>query len=141
MSSATATNAAYWIARVSLPRWRGFRPPVGLAVVVAVISGRRLGAEPLLVDGVVRSVGLGSGDHLVDSLEQRGVSALLNPEAVLFAGVELGADLELAGVLLDVVGPHRQVIHGTLDLVGGQRLLEGGEVLKLGQRSEERRVG
>src|SRR5450631_1861932 len=121
MSSATATNTAYWIARMSLVRWRrvsllgwrGLRPPVGLAVVVAVISGRRLGAEPLLVDGVVRPVGLGRGDDLVDGLEQRGVSALLDPEAILFAGVELRADLELAWVLLDVVGPHRQIVHGT----------------------------
>src|SRR5664280_2032521 len=133
MSSPTATNTAYWIVRISRGRWRRFSPPVWSAVEVATMSGRRLGAEPLLVDGVVGAVRLGSGDDLVDRLEQHGVAALLDPKAILFAGVELGADLELPRVLLDVVGPHWQVVHGPLNLVSRQRLLQRRKLLELGQ--------
>src|SRR5689334_1624730 len=62
---------------------------------------RRLLAEPLLVDRVVRAVRLGLLQDLVDLVQQGGV-ALLDTDAVLLVGLELGGDLGVRE-LLDVV--------------------------------------
>src|SRR6187401_940536 len=109
--SPTATNEAYCPPRINLVRWRRVNRRERTAAVVDT-SGGRLGAEPLQVDGVVPAVSLGRGDNAVNGLQQLRVAALLDRVAVLFARVELNTDFKLAGILLDVVGPHGKIVDG-----------------------------
>src|SRR6266545_302971 len=110
------------------PRGTRMRPPRTVFRGRPLLSAGGLPADPLLVDLVVRAVFLGLLQLVVDHLQQRLVAGL-DGHAVLLAGVELGGDLELAGVVLDVLGPYRKVVDDRLDLTAFERLLLGAEVL------------
>src|SRR6266540_3725462 len=110
------------------PRGTRMRPPRTVFRGRPLLSAGGLPADPLLVDLVVRAVFLGLLQLVVDHLQQRLVAGL-DGHAVLLAGVELGGDLELAGVVLDVLGPYRKVVDDRLDLTAFERLLLGAELL------------
>jgi hypothetical protein len=65
---------------MSRVRWRRVNLLLGLAAVVVVTSGRRLGAEPLLVDGVVGPVSLRRGDDSLTVLRSLGLPPFLTPK-------------------------------------------------------------
>ena len=77
-------------------------------------------ADPLLVDLVVGAVGLGLADGLVDDLLQAGVASFI-PKPYCSPVSNWVAICDRARVLLDRLGPDREVVDRGVDLAGEQR--------------------